>query len=137
MHSRSDCEFLITALRTASEDFPGAVSCNENIGAPAVMAPFDLVFSFFERRYWLFAILMAPGRLREEVLANVAHQLVELRVYFDSFIRYLANRSVLHVPGGVLPPAGAAFTLPSPMLFQPPARGAAWGVYSGPISRFQ
>jgi hypothetical protein len=33
-----------------------------------------------------------PGSLREEVLANVARQLVELRVYLDSFMRNPAGR---------------------------------------------
>ena len=33
-----------------------------------------------------------PGSLREEVLANVARQLVELRVYLDSFMRNPTGR---------------------------------------------
>ena len=73
---------------------PGAPALcrDENIGAPAVTAIFDLVYSFLERRYARFATILAPGRLREEVLANVARQLAELSIYFASFTRSLADR---------------------------------------------
>ncbi len=53
---------------------------DENIGAPAVTAIFDLVYSFLERQYARFATILTPDRLREEVLANVARQLAELSI---------------------------------------------------------
>ncbi len=83
---------MTKALRTAWDDLTGAVDRNENIGAPAVTALFDLVYSFLERRYERFAIILSPCSLREEVLANVARQLVELRVYFATFMSNLSDR---------------------------------------------
>ncbi len=80
------------ALRKAWDNLLGAVSRNENIGAPAVTALFYLVYLFFERRYCRFVILLVPCRLFEEVLANVARQLVELRVYFNTLMRNLADQ---------------------------------------------
>jgi hypothetical protein len=69
---------MITALRTAWTDDTRAVDRNQNICAPVVTALFDFVYSFSECRYAHFANILAPSRLRKEVLANVA----ELTVYF-------------------------------------------------------
>jgi hypothetical protein len=92
LRARADYTFMTSALRAAWADLTGAVGRDENIGAPAVTAIFDLVYSFLERRYARFATILTPGRLREEVLANVARQLAELSIYFASFTRSLADR---------------------------------------------
>ena len=92
LRARADYTFMTSALRAAWADLTGAVTRDENIGAPAITAIFDLVYSFLERRYARFATILAPGRLREEVLANVARQLAELSIYFASFTRSLADR---------------------------------------------
>jgi hypothetical protein len=49
LRARADKTFMISALRTAWSDLTWAVDRNENIGAPAVTAIFDLVYSFLER----------------------------------------------------------------------------------------
>ncbi len=58
--ARADYTFMVSALRTAWSDLTGAIDRNENIGAPAVTAIFDLVYSFLERRYTRFATILAP-----------------------------------------------------------------------------
>jgi hypothetical protein len=94
LRARADYTLMISALRTAWSDLTGAMDRNENIGTPAVTAIFDLVNSFLERRYARFATILTPGRLREEVLADVASQLAKLSVYFKftSFTRSLTDR---------------------------------------------
>ncbi len=62
-------------LREAWANLIGAIDRNENVGA-TITARFDLVYNFLERRYGRFVIILSQGRLREEVLANVARQLL-------------------------------------------------------------
>jgi hypothetical protein len=83
---------LVNELRDAWSNLAGAVERNENVGAPTVTAIFDLVTIFLERRYERCSLTLSPGRLREEVLANVARQLAELRQYFTDFQRVLSDR---------------------------------------------
>ena len=47
---------------------------------------------YLDRRYARYALVLPQGRLREEVLANVARQSDELRVYFAAFNQSLADR---------------------------------------------
>jgi hypothetical protein len=49
------------------------------------------VLNLFELRYTRFATVLPAGPTREEILANVALQLGELRVYFASFDTFLAD----------------------------------------------
>jgi hypothetical protein len=50
------------------------------------------VEGFLERRYPRYAAVLPAGRLREEVLANVARQHEELHAYFEAFNRSLTDR---------------------------------------------
>ena len=50
------------------------------------------MYVFLERRYERCSLILSPGRLQEEVLANVARQLAELRQYFATFQRLLSDR---------------------------------------------
>jgi hypothetical protein len=85
LRARAAYELLIKELREAWANLIGAVDRNENVGAPTISALFDLVYNFLERRYGRFVIILPQGSLREEVLANVARQLAELRLYFATF----------------------------------------------------
>ncbi len=49
-------------------------------------------FNLLERRYDRYTAILPPGRVREELLAKVARQLAEIRVYFDTFNEMLAYR---------------------------------------------
>ncbi len=91
LRGRAEYEFLTVTkeLRGAWDYLIGAVDSNENVGAPTITALFDLVYNFLERRYGCFVLILC---LREEVLANVARQLTELRVYFATFQRNLSDR---------------------------------------------
>jgi hypothetical protein len=89
---RANYVLLVNELRDAWSNLAGAVERNENVGAPTVTAIFDLVYVFLERRYERCSLTLSPGRLREEVLANVARQLAELRQYFADFQRILSDR---------------------------------------------
>jgi len=89
---RANYVLLVNELRDAWSNLTGAVERNENVGAPTVTAIFDLVYVFLERRYERCSLILSPGRLREEVLANVARQLAELRQYFADFQRNLSDR---------------------------------------------
>jgi hypothetical protein len=71
---RANYVLLVNELRDAWSNLTGAVERNENVGAPTVTAIFDLVYVFLERRYERCSLILSPGRLREEVLANVARQ---------------------------------------------------------------
>ena len=92
LRARAEYELMVTELRLAWANLTGAVDRNENVGAPTITALFDQVYNFLERRYGRYVIILPQGRLREEVLANVARQLVELRLYFATFQRNLSDR---------------------------------------------
>jgi hypothetical protein len=109
LRARADYTFMVSAFRTAWSDLTGAIDRNENIGAPAVTAIFDLVYSFLERRYTRFTTILTPGRLRDEVLANVARQLAEVSVYFTSFMCSLAYRCSRKPYGELAQYAGSSY----------------------------
>ena len=92
LRGRSDFVLVTKSLQEHWTDVSLAVERSENIGAPAISSLFDAVNTCLERRYDRFACFLAPGRLREEVLANVARQLGELRTYFATFMRNLSDR---------------------------------------------
>jgi hypothetical protein len=92
LRGRAEYELMIKELREAWANLIRAVDRNENVGAPTITALFNLVYNFLERRYGRFVIILSHGRLREEVLANVARQLVELRLYFAICQRNLSDR---------------------------------------------
>ena len=92
LRGRSDFVLVTKSLQEHWTDVSLAVERSENIGAPAISSLFDAVNTCLERRYDRFACFLAPGRLREEVLANVARQLGELRTYFSTFMRNLSDR---------------------------------------------
>ena len=84
---------LLLELRTVWAEIRGAFTRVEHISASAITTLINRLETFLERRYTRFATVLATGPLREEVLANVARQLVELREYFVRFQSYLADRS--------------------------------------------
>ena len=81
-----------TELLEAWTGITEQVARNEHVGAVSIKAVFDLVEVFLERRYTRYATVLPEGRLREEVLANVARQIDELRDYFVAFNDSLADR---------------------------------------------
>jgi hypothetical protein len=83
---------LQTELRDAWLSLRGQIARDEHVGAPVISAIFDLLQVYLDRRYARYALVLLPGRLREEVLANVARQSEELRVYFAAFNQSLADR---------------------------------------------
>jgi hypothetical protein len=89
---RAEYVHLQAEMSTAWLALSAQVARNEHVGAPAIAAIFDLVEIFLERRYKRYATVLLAGRLREEVLANVARQHEELRAYFEAFNRTLADR---------------------------------------------
>jgi hypothetical protein len=85
-------EYATRDLRSAWSALVTALDHDQHLGAPASSALFRLVLDFLARRYDRLAAILQPGRVREEILANVARQLAEIRVYFDTFNRSLADR---------------------------------------------
>jgi hypothetical protein len=83
---------LQAELRDAWLSLRGQLARDEHVGAPVISAVFDLLQIYLERRYSRYALVLLPGRLREEVLANVARQAGELRDYFAEFNQSLAER---------------------------------------------
>ncbi len=79
-------------LNTAWLSLSAQVSRCEHVGAPAIAAIFELVEVFLEWRYTRYAAVLPAGRLREEVLANVARQHEELHAYFAAFNHALTDR---------------------------------------------
>ena len=92
LRGRSDFVLVTKSLHEHWTDVSLAVERSENIGAPAISSLFDIMNTCLERRYDRFACFLPAGRLREEVLANVARQLGELRTYFATFMRNLSDR---------------------------------------------
>ena len=89
--ARSEFKAALDELRSAWEAVSTAARRLEHVGAPAVQNLTDLFVVFLERRYARFAVVLPAGRPREEILANVARQLGELRTYFTDFSRVLAD----------------------------------------------
>jgi hypothetical protein len=89
--ARSVYQQLLTELADIWGKVSGAIQRGEHIGAPSSRHLTDVVLNLFERRYTRFAKVLPAGRVREEILANVARQLGELRVYFASFDTFLAD----------------------------------------------
>jgi hypothetical protein len=89
---RSAYQHVQSELHEAWTGLTAQVARNEHVGAVSIRAVFDLVEVFLERRYKRYATVLPPGRLREEVLANVARQTEELRVYFAAFNDSLTDR---------------------------------------------
>jgi hypothetical protein len=89
---RSAYQHVQTELLEAWSGIAEQVARNEHVGAVSIKAVFDLVEVFLERRYKRYATVLSAGRLREEVLANVARQIDELREYFAAFNDSLADR---------------------------------------------
>ncbi len=85
---------LQAELSTAWLALTAQVARNKHVVtvAPAIAAIFELVEVFLERRYQRYATVLLAGRLREEVLANVARQHEEMHAYFEAFNRSLTNR---------------------------------------------
>lgn len=90
--ARSAYQHVQTELLEAWSGITDQVARNEHVGAVSIKAVFDLVEVFLERRYARYATVLSAGRLREEVLANVARQIDELREYFAAFNDSLADR---------------------------------------------
>jgi hypothetical protein len=90
--ARSAFIALQTELRDAWLSLRGQIARDEHVGAPVISAIFDLLQVYLDRRYARYALVLPPGRLREEVLANVARQSDELRGYFAAFNQSLADR---------------------------------------------
>jgi hypothetical protein len=88
---------LQTELREAWLSLRGQIARDEHVGAPVISAIFDLLQVYLDRRYARYALVLPPGRLREEVLANVARQSEELRLYFAAFNQSLADRCLRQV----------------------------------------
>ena len=89
---RAEYQRLLGELREAWLPVCDSIARDHQIGAPAVTTLFELIEVFLARRYGRFSTVLT-GRVREEVLANVARQLYELRVYFLTFTRDLADRA--------------------------------------------
>jgi hypothetical protein len=81
-----------TELHDAWSGLTAQIARNEHVSALSIKAVFDLVEVFLERRYTRYATVLPAGRLREEVLANVARQHDELHVYFEAFNDSLSDR---------------------------------------------
>ncbi len=69
----------------------GAIHSSEQIGGQAAQNLTKLLLNVFERRNVRFATVLPAGFVREEILANVACQFGELRVYFADFERVLTD----------------------------------------------
>ena len=109
LRARAEYGLMIKELGDAWANLIGAVDRNENVGAPTITALFDQVYNFLERRYVRFVIILPQGRLREEVLANVARQLAELRLYFATFQRNLSDRCTRKPYGELAQFAGSRY----------------------------
>ena len=88
---RAAYKATLDELATAWEAVSTAARRLEHVGAPAIQNLIDLFVVLLERRYVRFAAVLPAGRPREEILANVARQLGELRSYFADFNRVLAD----------------------------------------------
>ena len=53
----------------------------------------DNFFLLLERRYERLALVLRPGRAREEILANSARQISEVRTMWDEFSANIAERA--------------------------------------------
>jgi hypothetical protein len=126
LRGRAEYELMIKELCNAWANLIGAVAHNENVGAPTITALFDLVYNFLERRYGRYVIILSKGRLREEVLANVAHQLVELRLYFATFQRNLSDRCTRKPYGELAQLAGSRSPGTSASSARPCAPCSTW-----------
>ena len=91
--ARTEFKALIDDLRSAWDAVNSACHRLEHVGGPAVQHLIDQFTVLLERRYGRFAKVLPAGRPREEILANVARQLGELRTYFVDFNRVLADRA--------------------------------------------
>jgi hypothetical protein len=91
--ARAAYKILLDDLRVAWDIVHSASLRLEHVGGPAVQHLIDQFTVLLERRYARFATVLPAGRPREEILANVARQLGELRVYFSDFNRNLADRA--------------------------------------------
>ena len=89
--ARSDYQRILSELSDTWSQVSGAIQRGEHIGAPSSKLLTDTVLNVFERRYARFAKVLPAGKAREEILANIARQLGELRVYFASFDASLAD----------------------------------------------
>ena len=89
---RAEYQRLLDELRKAWFPVLAALDANQHIGAPAISSLFDLIEVFLDRRYARYALTLT-GRVREDVLANVARQFFEVQVYFLAFDRDLADRA--------------------------------------------
>jgi hypothetical protein len=83
---------MLKELRTSWDLLSLAIEHRQHVGAPASSTLFARVNTILERRYGRFAAILSPGRVREEIMANVARQLVEIHAYFGVFNRSLADR---------------------------------------------
>jgi hypothetical protein len=61
---------LQTELRDAWLSLRGQIARDEHVGAPVISAIFDLLQVYLDRQYARYALVLPPGRLREEVLAS-------------------------------------------------------------------
>lgn len=84
---------LISDLRTSWQEVRAAAFRREHVGAPAISGLIDLLLAVLERRYARLATVLPAGRVREEVLCNVARQTREARTFFASFTKNLADRA--------------------------------------------
>ncbi len=89
---KADYEYMLKELRTSWDLHSRAVELRQHVGAPASSTLFTRVYAILERRYGRFAAILRPGRVREEILANVARQLAEIHVHFGASNRSLADR---------------------------------------------
>jgi hypothetical protein len=91
--ARAAYALLLDQLREAWTSVNAACRRLEHVGSPAVLHLTDQFLLLLERRYARFAIVLVAGPAREEILANVARQLGELRVFFAAFSQNLADRA--------------------------------------------
>ena len=89
--ARSQYKQMLDELATTWADVVGAIQRNEHVAAPTTRLLTELVLNFVERRYSRFALVLPAGRVREEILANIARQLGELRTYFEAFDKSLLD----------------------------------------------
>ena len=89
--ARSQYKQMLDELATTWADVVGAIQRNEHVAAPTTRLLTETVLNFVERRYSRFALVLPAGRVREEILANIARQLGELRTYFEAFDKSLLD----------------------------------------------
>ncbi len=91
--ARAAYTLLLDQLREAWTWVNSASRRLEHVGGPAIQYLIDQFTILLERRYARFAIVLTAGHAREEVLANIARQLGELRTYFAAFSQNMADRA--------------------------------------------